>query len=184
MKGLITIVVFIAVAIIAWWSTSEYFGGDDLLQQTQSKRYVEIFMYDFEMTAMNESGAPAYILNGKHLERYNDSDNTKIEQPVIQLLESGKQWIVSAEFALANDKKNTIQLNNNVVMQQQNIEPAITIRTQSMLIHTKTQIAQTQAQVDITQGESQLKSTGMIYNNITSELELSSNVSGFYLPYD
>ena len=69
-------------------------------------------------------------------------------------------------------------------MQQQNIEPAITIRTQSMLIHTRTQIAETRAQVDITQGKSQLTSTGMIYNNITSELELSSSVSGFYLPYD
>jgi len=53
-----------------------------------------------------------------------------------------------------------------------------------MLIHTKTQIAQTRTQVKITQGKSQLTSTGMIYNNKTSELELSSNVSGFYLPYD
>ena len=184
MKGLISLVVFIAVAIIAWWSTTADFDGDDLLQQTQSKRFVEIFMNDFEMTAMNESGVPAYILTGKHLERYNDSDNTKIEQPVIQLLEPGKQWIVSADFALLNDKKNTIQLNNNVLMQQQNIEPAFTIRTQSMLIHTKTQITETQAQVDITQGNSQLTSTGMIYNNITSELELSSSVSGFHLPYD
>ena len=184
MKRLISLVVFLAVAIIAWWSTTADFDGDDLLQQTQSKRYVETFMNDFEMIAMNESGTPAYTLNGKHLERYNDSDDTKIQQPVIQLLESGKQWLVSADSALVNDKKNTIQLNNNVLMQQQNIEPAVTIRTQSMLIHTKKQIAETQAQVDITHGNSQLTSTGMIYNNITSELELSSRVSGFYLPYD
>ncbi len=184
MKRLITLVVFIAVAIIAWWSTVANFDDDDLLQPAQSDRYVEIFMNDFEMTAMDVNGAPAYILNGKHLERYNDSEDTKIEQPVIQLLESGKQWVVSADSALVNDKQNTIQLNDNVIMQQQNIEPAITIRTQSMLIHTRTQIAETRAQVDITQGKSQLTSTGMIYNNITSELELSSSVSGFYLPYD
>jgi lipopolysaccharide export system protein LptC len=184
MKQLISLVVFIAVAIIAWLSTTAKFGDDDLLQQTQSKLYVEIFMNDFEMTAMNESGAPAYILNGKYLERYNDSDDTKIEQPIIQLLESGNQWIINADSALLNDKNDTIQLMNNVVMQQQNIEPAVTIRTQSMLLHTKTQIAETQVQVDIKQGKSQLTSTGMIYNNITSELELNSSVSGFYLPYD
>lgn len=184
MKQLISLIIFIAVAIIVWWSITANYDDDDLLQQAQSSRYVEMFMNDFEMTAMDENGAPAYILNGKHLERYNDSDDTKIELPVIRLLETGKQWIVSADFAFINDKKNTILLSDDVIMQQQNIEPAITIRTQSMLIHTRTQIAETRAQVDITQGKSQLTSTGMIYNNMTSELELSSSVSGFYLPYD
>ena len=184
MKQLISLIVFIAVAIFVWWSITANYDDDDLLQQEQSSRYVEIFMNDFEMTAMDENGAPAYILNGIHLERYNDSDDAKIELPVIQLLETGKQWIVSADFALINDKKYTILFSDDVIMQQQNIEPAITIRTQSMLIHTRTQIAETRAQVDITQGKSQLTSTGMIYNNMTGELELSSSVSGFYLPYD
>lgn len=182
MKRLISLVIFFAIAIIAWWSTTGNFVDNNLFHPAKSKRYVKIFMNDFEMTAMNDSGIPAYTLNGKHLERYNDSDETRIEQPVFHLLDAEKQWKVHADFALVNDKKNTIQLQSNVVMQQQNFEPAITIRTQKMLIHTKTQIAQTQAQVDITQGESQLTSTGMIYNNITSELELLSSVSGFYLP--
>lgn len=181
MKSLISLLVFVAVAIIAWWSTSGYFGEAEL-PLTQSKRYVEIFMNEFEMTAMNESGTPAYRLNGTHLERYNDSEDTIIEQPVIHLLEEGKQWLVTAESALLNDKKNTIRLKDNVIMQQQNVEPAVTIKTQSMTLHTKTQIARTTAHVDITQGNSQLTSTGMIYNNKTSELELTSSVSGYYLP--
>ena len=113
MKRLISLVVFVAVAIIAWWSTKGYFGDEDM-PLTQSKRYVEIFMNEFEMIAMNETGAPAYTLNGKHLERYNDSDDTRIEQPVINMLEAGKQWIVTADFALLNDKNNTIQLKDNV----------------------------------------------------------------------
>ncbi len=184
MKRLIGLVVFFAVAVIAWWSTTGNFGEDNLFQAKQSKHYVEIFMNDFEMTAMNDAGTPAYKLKGAHLKRFNNSDDTRVEQPVFHLLDSDKQWIVHADFALLNDKKNTIQLENNVVMQQQNAEPAITIRTRRMLIHTKTQIAQTRAQVDITQGKSQLTSIGMIYNNKTSELELISSVSGFYLPYD
>ncbi len=184
MKRLISLVVFFAVAVIAWWSTTGNFGENNLFQPAPSKRYVEVFMNDFEMTAMNENGAPSYTLNGKHLERYNDSDASRVEQPVFHLLDADKQWIISADTALINDKNNTIQLKKNVLMQQQNTEPAVIIRSQYMLIHTKTQIAQTRTQVDITQGKSQLTSTGMIYNNKTSELELSSSVSGFYLPYD
>ena len=69
-------------------------------------------------------------------------------------------------------------------MQQQNSEPAVSIRTETLLVHTKTQIAQTQALINFTKGLSQVKSKGMIFNNITSELELLSNVSGYFSPYE
>ena len=69
-------------------------------------------------------------------------------------------------------------------MQQKNIEPAITIHAQNLLIYTDTQISETQSPVEITRGKSHIKSNGMIFNNITSELELLSSVNGYYLPYD
>ncbi len=141
-------------------------------------------MNEFEITAMNEFGEPGYILNGSHLQRNAGSDDTEIQQPVFQLLQEGNQWTVIAEHATVNDKNETIQLKNNVVMQQQNTVPAITIRTQYLLIHTRTQIAQTDELVDITQGSSRMRSNGMIFNNFTSELELSSNVNGYYQPHD
>ncbi len=181
MKRLISLLVFIAVAIAVLWSTTSNYSEDDPLQQKQNATFVEVFMKDFEMTVMNEYGQPAYRLHGAHFERYNDSDENRIEQPVFHLLGADRQWLITADFALLNNNTNTVQLKNNVLMQQKNIEPATTIRTQSMLIHTKTQIAETLAPVDITQGKSQLTSNGMIYNNKTSELKLLSNVSGFYL---
>jgi len=184
MKRLISLVVFLAVVAIAWWSTTGNLTDNNLFQTKPGKHFIKAFMNDFKMIAMNDKGTPAYTLNGKHLERYNDSDVAKVEEPVFHLLDSKQRWIVHADLALINEKNNTIQLKNNVVMQQQNNEPAIIIRSQSMLIHTRTQIAQTRTLVNITQGKSQLTSTGMIYNNITSELELSSRVSGYYSPYD
>ena len=181
MKGPLSLIIFLFLAIIAWWSITEKHEEEQL---QQGKSYVEIFMNEFEITTMGENGLPNYILNGSHLQRYNDSDETEVQQPVFNLLQESGQWKISADNAIINDKNETIQLNNNVIMQQQNIEPAITIRTQRLLINTKTQIAQTQTQVNITQGQSLLKAKGMIFNNLTSELELLSNVSGYYLPYD
>lgn len=186
MKRLVTFIVFIAVALITWWKTS---GNDNDIQQLQesaNEQYIEIFMNEFEITAMNESGSPAYTLMGKHLKKHNGTDDTEIEQPVLQLLQKvndadDSQWIISADDAIVNDKNETIQLIKNVVMKQQSIEPAVIIRTQNMLIHTKKQFAQTQEQVDITHGKSHLKSKGMTYDNISGELELSSNVSGYFL---
>lgn len=183
MKHFVSLGIFIALAIFAWFSITKFYSEDKELPD-KSRRYVELFMNEFEMTTMNDKGEPVYILNGTSLKRYNDSDDSEIEKPVFHLLQADNQWLVSADSATINDKSETIKLNKNVVMQQQNIEPATTIRTQTLTIYTKTQIAKTRALVTVTQGNSQLKSNGMIFNNITSQLELTSNVNGYYLPHD
>lgn len=180
----ISLGIFIFSAIIVLWSITDEYGDSAQLQQPKNKKFVEAFMNEFEMIAMDDAGAPLYSINGKHLKRYNNSDDTEIQQPIFHLLQDKNQWVISADSATINDKRETVQLNNNVVMQQKNIEPAVTIRTQNLLINTKTQIAQTSATVDITQGKSRLNSTGMVFNNLTSSLELSSKVNGYYLPHE
>jgi len=182
MKSFLSFSIFMIISIIVWWSITEYSDGNYQAKKASSSRYVEIFMNEFELTAMDDTGSPHYTLNGSHLQRFNDSDDTEIKKPIIQLLQQSGQWKVSADSAIINDKEETIQLDSNVVMQQQNIEPAITFRTQSLLLDTKTQIAQTNEPVEIIQGISSIKSHGMIFNNMTHELELSSNVNGYYQP--
>jgi lipopolysaccharide export system protein LptC len=184
MKGLISFSLFIVIAIIVWWSVTEDYSARHQFQQASDKPYVDIFMNEFELTAMDDSGAPGYILRGSHLQQFNNADDTLIKQPVFHLLQANAQWIISADNAILNNKKQTIQLNNNVLMQQQNSEPAVNIRTQSLLVHTQTQIVQTQVAVNITQGRSRIKSKGMIFNNITNELELSPNVNSVLFPYE
>ena len=184
MKHLISLSVFLTLATLVWWSITSEYSDTDSEQIVTSGDYAEIFMNKFEMTSMDKNGNPNYILNGSYLNRANDSDDTKIQQPVFQLFQDDKHWEISARNAIINDKKETIQLKDNVLMQQKNIEPAVSIRTQYLSIHTKTQIARTQLPVDITRGKSHLKSNGMIFNNKTNELELSSNVTGQYLPND
>jgi len=182
MKRFISFSIFFIISIIVWWTITEYTGDDYQTRKASSSRYVEVFMNEFELTAMDDAGNPDYTLNGSHLQRFNDSNETEIKKPIIQFLQQSGQWKVSAENAVINNKDETIRLNTNVVMQQQNIEPAITFRTQSLLLNTKTQIAKTNEPVEIVQGISSIKSDGMIFNNMTHELELSSNVNGYYQP--
>lgn len=184
MKSFISLSIFLAIAFIAWWTITEDFNDDDQSALTKSKQYIEIFMNEFEITAMNESGTPNYILKGLYLERYNDADETLVQQPVFHILQKNNQWKIDANNAIINDINETLLLKDNVVMQQQNIEPSITIRTQKLMINTKKQTAKTKERVEITHGGSLMTSNGMIFNNLTSELELSSKVSGYYLPND
>jgi lipopolysaccharide export system protein LptC len=184
MKQIISLIIFLVLAVIAWWSVTNPYNDNDQLPQSTGKEYAEVFMNEFEMTAMNEMGKPDYILKGSYMQRYSDSDDTEIKQPVFHLLQEDRQWLVSAEKAIINDEEEIIRLSENVVMKQHNVESAITIHTQHMLINLKTQVARTNTRVDITQGNSRMESKGMIFNNITSELELLSSVHGYYTPYD
>lgn len=183
MKTPVSLIISLFLAVLIWWSITKNYE-EEQLEIAQSTRYVEIFMNEFEIIAMGDNGLPSHILNGAYLQRHNDSDETEIQQPVINLLQKNGQWKINADNATINDKNDTIRLKSNVIMQQQNVEPAVTIRTQTLLINTRTQIARTQAKVNITQGKSLLESDGMVFNNITHELELSSNVSGHYSAND
>ena len=184
MKRFISFSVFLIVSVIVWWTVTEHAGDSNRTQQASGSQYVEVFMNEFELTAMDDTGKPNYTLNGLRLQRLNDSNDTEIKKPVIQFIQQDGQWKISADTAIINNKTETIQLNKNVIMQQQNIEPAVTFRTHSLLLDTKTQIAQTDAPVEIIQGISNIKSNGLIFNNVTHELVLPSNVNGYYQTYE
>jgi len=183
MKTAFSIIITLVLSVMVWWSITDL-TDDTGIQLETSKPYAEIYMNDFEITAMNEDGSPGYILSGKYMQKINESDEIEIEQPIFLMKQQENQWEVTADSAILNDKQETILLTDNIIMQQQNADPAVTIRTSDLLIHTKTQVAQTRAHVDISNGISQIESDGMIYNNISSDLELSSNVNGYYVPND
>lgn len=184
MKNTVNLSIYLVLVLIVWWSITADYSDDNQLEQIRSTQYAEIFMNEFKMTVMGEDGKPGYILQGLSLQRDTGSDDSTIQQPVFQLLQEDRRWKITADQAILNDKKETVQLKNNVVMQQQNVEPAVTIHTKNMLIHTGTQIAQTETLIVLTQGDSRLQSNGMIFNNHTSELTLSSDVTGYFLPHE
>ena len=181
MKTALSVIISLILSVMVWWSITDL-SDDTQIELETSKPYAEIYMNDFEITAMNEDGSPGYILSGKYMQKTNESDDIEIEHPVFMMKQQENHWKVRADSAIVNDKKETILLTDNIIMQQQDVDPAVTIRTSQLLIHTKTQVAQTRAHVDISNGISQIESDGMIYNNISSDLELSSNVSGYYVP--
>ena len=57
MKHLVSLAIFIALALFAWSSITKYYSDEQQLQD-KTKRYVEVFITEFEMTSMNDSGKP------------------------------------------------------------------------------------------------------------------------------
>lgn len=181
MKTFFGLSIFIIVAIIAWWSVSEKTRQDKKLQSVTNQPYLQAFMNNFKLTSIDISGKTDYTLTGTRLERYNNSDNANLTQPVFNLLQTGNQWRITADTAIINQQNTLITLQDNVVMQQKNTPQTIKVTSQRMQINTGKQIIRTRDPVQITQGLSTVHSIGMIFYNRKHILELQSKVNGYYV---
>jgi LPS export ABC transporter protein LptC len=146
--------------------------------------FVDLFMRNFTLTAMNEDGKPGYTLQASYFEHYNDGSPSRLEKPVIQLLQDKNNWVITARSGQFDKDNNLIILHDDVVMQQQQVDVPVQAETSQLEINTSSQVARTDHQVNITQGKLELESRGMILNNSTGEFELLASVRGNYVQAD
>ncbi|MCW8923366.1 MAG: LPS export ABC transporter periplasmic protein LptC [Gammaproteobacteria bacterium] len=180
MKRLFTISVIIA-ALIFWISQTWEDTRAIKAMESADPHYVDIFMRDFTITAMNKDGLPAYIVKAKLLEHYNDNDFASLSDPVLELKQGDQHWLISAETGEIDDDNQRIMLRNRVVLQQQDTAQPIRLETEQLEIDTHQQIAKSTQTVSIIQQEFNLQSEGMILDNASGQLELLNNVEGRYV---
>lgn len=179
MKTTFRFLLLVVASVFIWWSlTNNNKNGTSTPESNQP--YVKIYMNDFHVTSLDSTGNAQYTLSGARLEQYNNSNNAIITMPVFNFLPVDNQWLITADKASINQKRNIIKLTKNVVMQQQNVPQAIKVSSNIMYINTKKQIAYTKAPVTITQGPSKMNAVGMSYIHAKSELILKSRVNGYY----
>ena len=60
MKTALSVIISLILSVMVWWSITDL-SDDTEIELETSKPYAEIYMNDFEITAMNEDGSPGYI---------------------------------------------------------------------------------------------------------------------------
>lgn len=184
MKHLFTLSIFVLIAL-AFWELQDYENKKDVSATDEGDpHFVDLFMRDFTLTAMNEDGKPGYTLQASYFEHYNDETHSLIIEPVIHLLRANGRWVISAKTGKIDDDHNLIVLDDDVVMRQQDAEFPIEVKTSQLEIDTGQQIARSSKVVNIIHNELKLQSTGMVLNNTSGELELLASVRGNYVPAD
>lgn len=184
LKSLVTLLILVLVALLIWWfqldadRTAKLFATDD-------EKFVDAYMRDFKLTAMNAAGKTDYTLSAREFNHYNNSDVATLEQPVLHFIQDDYHWRLSAERGEINDSHNQIMLQDNVVMQQIPLHEGATeglrLLTERLDIDTGAQLATTELQVQIEYRQLKMKSLGMRLDNRNGQLELLSNVAGVYV---
>ncbi|MDH5611099.1 MAG: LPS export ABC transporter periplasmic protein LptC [Gammaproteobacteria bacterium] len=181
MKRLVSLSI-IAIAALIFWG-SKIWENKQVINTLESSdpHYINVFIRDFTITAMDENGQPAYILKANKLEHYNDNEYAVIEAPVIELTQGEHHWMISARSGEIDDTNQRITLLGEVILQQQNKPQPIRLETEQLEIDTRQQTAKSTQTVNITQQKFNLQSTGMILNNASGKLELLNSVKGNYV---
>ncbi len=183
-KHLLTLSIFVIIALAFWGLQNFEEDKDEAINDDDDARFVDLFIRDFTLTAMNEDGKPGYTLQASYFEHFSDGSNSLIEKPVLHLLQANSNWIITAKTGEIDNDNHLIILHHDVVMQQQQAEFPVQIETSQLKINTNSQIARSDQPVNIIQRELKLKAKGLILNNSTGELELLANVKGNYAPVD
>jgi LPS export ABC transporter protein LptC len=183
-KRLFTLSVFALIALAFWGLKSYEEKSDAVVNDIADPHFVDLFMRDFKLTAMGDNGKPSYTLQASYFEHFNDNTNSLIENPVIHILQDNNLWVITAKTGEIDDDNHLIILNNDVVMQQQETDFPVQIKTSQLKINTDSKIAKSDRQVNIIQKEFKLQSKGMILHNTSGELELLASVKGTYVQAD
>ena len=181
MKRLVSISIIIIAALIFWgsqtWENKKAISN----MASSDPHYIDIFIRDFTITAMDDDGKPSYTLKAKLLEHYNDSNYAIIDKPDIHLIQGDHRWMISANTGEIDDKNERIILRGEVVLLQQDKKQPIRLETERLEIDTRQQIAKSTLAVSIIQQGFNLQSRGMILNNATGQIELLNSVKGNYV---
>jgi LPS export ABC transporter protein LptC len=183
-KRLLTLSIIVFIALAFWGLQNFDEQKDNTASNEVDSHFVDLFMHDFTLTAMNENGNPGYTLQASYFEHYNDGSNSLIEKPVIHLLQDSNSWVITAKSGEIDKDNNLIILHDDVLMQQQQTDTPVQIETSQLKINTTSQIARSDQPVNIVQGKLKLKSKGLILNNSTGVFELLASVKGNYVQAD
>jgi LPS export ABC transporter protein LptC len=143
---------------------------------------IDSFFTDYKTIITNKSGYIKHTIEGKSLQHFNNSIS-KIELPIVQFHKKNSvDWVISANNAEVEDKKNTIRFISKVIaLNLQEKEESTKLSTEMLEVLTKEKIIRTDKKVTIESSNSFTTAVGMIANTEKEEILLLNQVkSRFY----
>jgi lipopolysaccharide export system protein LptC len=173
----------IALALGSFWllEVMRRTAGDFLPspQRSEPDFYVEKFNY----VKISKTGSAQYHISGTRLTHNPEDDSYDITLPVINNLGNVQApMTIRSERAQVNSDNSQVHLYDNVHMDRPaspTNEP-MHAKTEYLLVLPDDDVMRTDKPVELTLGRSKLTGTGMMANNATRELRLTSNVHGTY----
>lgn len=152
---------------------------------SQPKRTPDFIIENATHIQMNKQGKPKFKLQVASAIHYPDNSSSRMISPKLTTLQPGEQWYIESGYGKAfdNTEQNKVVLQDNVTVKKINEKlpnHSPTLKTSELTLWPDKSIAETVQPVTINQGKHQLEATGLYADLKLKQMELHSEVKGYY----
>ena len=145
----------------------------------------DYFVDKLALTKVDEHGEPSFLLSAERMVHFPDDGSSEFVQPrMVSLNPLRPQMSLRADTARTDTKGDETELRGKVVLIRKGsgAEPQLTVRSEHMMLFTKTERARTEGAVEILRGTASLTGVGMEFDNAARHLRIDSRVRGSWQP--
>lgn len=145
----------------------------------------DYYVNKFTFVKMAKSRTARYNISGDVLTHFPADDSTEIIHPIINNLASGRPaMVMRSDTATVNSSGSEVRMKGHVEIDRPPFGPSAHFHLTStyLVLLPDDDIMKTDAPVELLLGTATLNGTGMLANNATRQLDLSSRVHGKFLP--
>jgi len=182
---LVVMVVGVFFAFGSFWLLQLMQASDPDGQLGGPPNEPDYIVENFSFVRMTENGQPSYLISGKRLEHIPEGDVSYVDAPLLRGVEPGRPpMTVNAKNARIHHQEHRVELLGDVDLQRPKTAAAeaLHVRTQALTVLPDEEILKTDQPIEMQLGASRVKGTGMIANNATQKLHLSSRGQIVYPP--
>ncbi len=166
------------VLAIASWGLTEYLQRGRMMSAPTSTAGPNAIIENPKIVRSDPSGRPQYRLEAASITYSERADRSEIQQPVVSSLAANKPLtVVRAQSAIATDQLNRIDLQGQVLITRaaEGTQPGARIETERATLLMKEERAVSDAPVLISRGASTLAGVGMVFDQKTQKIEITSD---------
>lgn len=161
------------------------FGSFWLVQMTQEEQVTQIghsnepdyIVDNFSFVRMGKTGQPAYVVSGNRLTHRPMDDISFVDKPVVQGMTTEHPRVtMHADRARILHEQGQVELIDNVDVERPGTATSkpLTIKTQELTVFPDEELMKTDLPVEMKLGSATVHGTGMVANNATQQVHLSS----------
>ncbi|OWW22338.1 LPS export ABC transporter periplasmic protein LptC [Noviherbaspirillum denitrificans] len=178
-----TLAPLVVLALASFWLYEVMRRATDTVLPSPQRSEPDFYVEKFSYVKLSKTGAAKYHVAGDRLTHNPQDDSYDIVKPVMRNISNPEApTTIRAERGSVNSDNSKVHLYDNVQMDRPATptSQSVHIRTEYMLVLPDDDVMKTDRPVEITTDRARLTGTGMLANNATRELNLTSNVHGTY----
>lgn len=178
----IFLLLLLLLAFLSWWVLT-ITDPNARRRITISQEGPDHFMENFVITTLSKAGTPTRKLQAQRLTHYPNQEHADVVEPQLTFYKNDNStWVASARTGVVKDNNQEIILTDDVhIRRPGDVANEININTQDLRIFPDDDYAQTAGSVVIQQNENTVTAMGMEAHFGLGEIELLSDVRGWYV---